>query len=204
MGDNTLISVRCEVFKKYFWSFYQWSWDWRVLDVIHVNPLLTMKCFVFVNVAQLTHNVHFNFKHVCTHSLGLFVHTPGWSGGIGTHSLIILWQGLRAIARYIWFRHVHYVLVLQGNTFSQIFFPYITANLINTVWNLCATLMNYNSPNNHRTFDAIFFIERAEWVMQICTHMYHKYLHACILFCILDSALAEGTFILKIRERMTS
>ena len=32
-------------------------------------------CLVFVYVAYLTHNVHFNFKHVCTHSLGLFVHT---------------------------------------------------------------------------------------------------------------------------------
>ena len=40
--------------------------------------------------------------------------------------------------------------------------------------------------------------------MQICTHMHHKYSHACILLCILDSALAQGTFILKIKERMAS
>ena len=40
--------------------------------------------------------------------------------------------------------------------------------------------------------------------MQMCTHMHHKYSHACILLCILDSALAQGTFILKIRERMAS
>ena len=40
--------------------------------------------------------------------------------------------------------------------------------------------------------------------MQICTHMHHKYPHACILLRILDSALAQGTFILKIRERMPS
>ena len=40
--------------------------------------------------------------------------------------------------------------------------------------------------------------------MQIGTHMHHKYPHACILLCILDSALAQGAFILKIRERMAS
>ena len=100
---------------------------------------------------------------ICTHS-------PGWCGGIGTHSFIILWQGLRAIgAQYIWFRQVHYVLVLLGNTFSQIFFPYIAANLVNAVWNLCASVLNYQSPNSHRTFNVIIFIERPEWVMQI-TH----------------------------------
>ena len=40
--------------------------------------------------------------------------------------------------------------------------------------------------------------------MQMCTHMHHKYSRACILLCILDSALAQGTFIHKIRERMAS
>ena len=40
--------------------------------------------------------------------------------------------------------------------------------------------------------------------MQMCTHMFYKYPHACILLCILDSAPAQGTFILKIRERMAS
>ena len=96
------------------------------------------------------------------------------------------------------------MLVLLGNTFSQIFFPYIAANLVNAVWNLCARVLNYNSPNSHRIFNVILFIERPEWVMQICTHMHHKYSHACILLCILDSALAQGTFIHKIRERMAS
>ena len=40
--------------------------------------------------------------------------------------------------------------------------------------------------------------------MQICTHMYYKYPHACILLCVQDSALAQGTYILQIRERMAS
>ena len=72
------------------------------------------------------------------------------------------------------------------------------------MWNLCARVLNYNSPNSRRTFNVILFIERPEWDMQICTNMHHKYSHACILLCIVDSALAQGTFILKIRERMAS
>ena len=40
--------------------------------------------------------------------------------------------------------------------------------------------------------------------MQIYTHMHYEYPRACILLCILDTAPAQGTFILKIRERMAS
>ena len=37
VGDDTLISVGYEVFKKHFTSFYKLFWEWWVLDVIRVT-----------------------------------------------------------------------------------------------------------------------------------------------------------------------
>ena len=87
--------------------------------------------------------MHFNFKHVCTHSFGEFVqtHLGGLVELVHTRSVDYVTRTTRNRAVYLILPYpfvntcsLYYVILLIK------YFPYMRVNLVNAVWKFCVNI----------------------------------------------------------------
>ena len=102
--------------------------------------------------------MHFNFKHVCTHSLGEFVH--------------IHLEGLVELV------HIRSVDCVTRTTQNRTIWLISPCSLV--------TVLNYNSSNSHHTLMSFFITEKTAGIMQICTYTGHWWIYLSVAEVILE------------------